>query len=530
MHNATSPQAPPCILTVAQTRACEQYTMEHEPIPSLQLMERAGVKCAEAIVELMQHKPFSDIRIFCGTGNNGGDGLVIARILSEKLSDTRPRIEVVICQGDNARHTPEMDANLNRWQEITSQHSHATLTIFDPKGTDTPPADALIIDAIFGIGLSRPIEGICAEAIKVINDSKAMVIAIDTPSGLWSDMHTPADSAVVMADLTLSIQYPKMAYFLPEAYPFCGEVQLMDIGMYPPPDLDWQREFLTTASVAEILRPLQPYAHKGTFGHGLLLAGCAAMPGAAILAATAALRGGAGKVTVHTAPLAARHLPARLPEAILHIDANDSHISELDWSTLQKDINAIAIGPGIGMHRQTVNVLKNLLDEIHAPVILDADALNILSENKTWLAYLPPYSILTPHWKEFERLAGPSSDDFDRLEKAQQFAQRYDIILILKGRHTVISLPDGKQFVNTTGNAGMATAGSGDVLTGLLLSLMAQGYSPVESALIGVFVHGLAGDLYAREHSPRTLIASDLPQHFSAAYQKLNISDPKDSD
>lgn len=498
--------------------------MEHEPIPSLQLMERAGTRCADHLAELILREHFTDIRIFCGAGNNGGDGLVIARKLSEKISATEVRIEVVICQGDNARRSPEMETNLNRWQEVTKQHLNATLTFIDPQTVVTPPADALVIDAIFGIGLSRPIEGICAEAIRIINESEAFVVAIDTPSGLWSDAHTPADSAVVMADLTLSIQYPKMAHLLPEAHPFCGDVQIMDIGMLPPPELAWDREYLTTSSVAEILRPLQPFANKGTFGHGLLIAGSAGMPGAAILAATAALRGGIGKVTVHTASLATQHLPARLPEAILHPDANEHHISELDWSTAHKDINAIAIGPGIGTHRQTVTLLKNMLDEIHSPVILDADALNILSENKTWLAYLPPYCILTPHWKEFERLAGPNSDDFDRLEKAREFAKRYSVVLILKGHHSIISLPDGKQFVNTTGNAGMATAGSGDVLTGLLLALMAQGYSPVESALLGVFIHGLAGDLFASEHSPRSLIASDLPQYFSNAFQQLSLT------
>ena len=524
MHNP-SQQVPPCILTVAQTRACEQYTMEHEPIPSIQLMERAGVRCADHIFKLAQREHISDIRIFCGTGNNGGDGLVIARILSEKFTDAETLIEVVVCQGDNARKTPEMETNLVRWQEITKQHSNTTLTIFDPKNCEIPPAGSLVIDAIFGIGLSRPIEGVCAEAIRGINESEAYVVAIDTPSGLWSDAHTPTDSVVVLADLTLSIQYPKMAHLLPEAHPFCGEVQIMDIGMCPPPEMTWDREYLTTASVVEILRPLPSFANKGTFGHGLLIAGSAGMPGAAILAATAALRGGIGKVTVHTASLAAQHLPSRLPEAILHPDANENHISELDWSTLQKDINAIAIGPGIGTHRQTVTLLKNLLDEIHSPVILDADALNILSENKTWLAYLPPYSILTPHWKEFERLTGPSTDDFDRLEKAREFAKRYSVVLILKGHHSIISLPDGKQFVNTTGNAGMATAGSGDVLTGLLLALMAQGYSPIESALLGVFIHGLAGDLYAHEHSPRSLIASDLTQYFSHAFQQLNLTD-----
>lgn len=282
-------------------------------------------------------------------------------------------------------------------------------------------------------------------------------------------------------------------------------------------------EGLTLDSVACLLHPLPIDAHKGTFGHGLLVAGSADMPGAAILAATAALRGGIGKVTVHTAAHAAQHIPSRLPEAILHPDPNEHHITELRWETLQHDINAIAIGPGIGTHRQTVTMLKNILDEVHSPLILDADALNILSENKTWLAFLPPYSILTPHFKEFERLTGTGHEHINKQEKAKEFAKKYGVILILKGYHTLISLPDGQQFFNTTGNPGMATAGSGDVLSGLLLSLMAQRYNPVESALLGVFIHGLAGDLYAESHEPRTLIASDIPLYFSSAYQKLNL-------
>ena len=526
MQNPSS-HIPPCILTVAQTRLCEQYTMEHEPISSLLLMERAGSRCSEWIAGYISDQRIADIRIFCGAGNNGGDGLVIARLLAERFPDIR--IEVVLCQSGNAHHTPEMESNLQRWQDIVHSHAQAGLSVFESSNPTEIPSDALVVDAIFGIGLNRPAEGVCAEAIRAINASDAAVIAIDTPSGLFADTHTPADSAVVMADYTLSIQYPKMAYFFAEAHPFCGEVEVLDIGMCLPPDLKWNREYLTESTMASILRPMPRYAHKGTFGHGLLIAGSADMPGAAILAATAALRGGIGKVTVHTAAAATQHIPARLPEAILHPDANEHHITELRWETVQKDVNALAIGPGIGTHPQTVTLLKNILDEVHAPVILDADTLNILSENKTWLAFLPPYSILTPHFKEFERLAGPCADDFERADKARQFAEKYNVVLILKGCHTLVSLPDGMQFANTTGNPGMATAGSGDVLTGLLLSLLAQGYNPVECALLGVFVHGLAGDLYAQAHSPRSLIASDLPLFFSDAYQKLNLPEQTDS-
>ncbi|MBP5206646.1 MAG: NAD(P)H-hydrate dehydratase, partial [Bacteroidales bacterium] len=377
----------------------------------------------------------------------------------------------------------------------------------------------------FGIGLHRPAAGIHAEAIRALNASDAPVVAIDIPSGLFADQHTPSDNDIVMAELTLSIQFQKLAFLLPENYPFCGDVQVLDIGMAVPPTMKITRELLTTEGVRLLLRRSTPYAHKGTFGHGLLVAGSAAMPGAAILAATAALRGGIGKLTVHTAAEAARHIPARLPEAILHPDAEAEHTSRIDWHTLPANINAIALGPGLGTHPKTVALVKDVLDSVQAPVILDADALNILADNKTRLAFLPPYSILTPHFAEFERLAGHADDDFQRVEMARTFAQRYNIVLILKGHHSVISLPDGMQFFNSTGNAGMATAGSGDTLTGLLLALLAQGYNPVETALLGTFLHGLAGDLYAEENAPQSLIASDLPQYFGKAFRYLESND-----
>jgi len=522
----------PFILSVPQTRECEQYTMRNEPISSQDLMERAGKCCSEIIDRIIFNHDIEDVRVFCGTGNNGGDGLVIARLLSEPSFHHSPAVHVILCERDSgaAHRSPEMETNLKRWEAIVSENANARLSVFNEEVVADMTSKTLVVDAIFGIGLNKPATGIYADAINAINRSDAMVIAIDTPSGLFADMPTPADACVVMADQTLSIQYPKLAYFLPDALPFYGDVQIVNIGMNAPPELVWDREYLTLKSVSGLLRPLPPFAHKGTFGHGLLVAGSANMPGAAILAATACLRGGAGKVTVHTPALAAQHIPARLPEAILDIDTNEHHCSSLDWSRLQKSINAIAIGPGIGTAPQTVTLLKNILDEVHTPTILDADALNILSENKTWLAFLPPYSILTPHFGEFERLAGNCDNGFERLQKAQSFAERYQVILVLKGQHTVISLPDGKQFVNTTGNAGMATAGSGDVLTGLLLSLMAQGYNPVESALLGVFIHGLAGDLYTNTHDPRSLVASDLPLHFSDAFQQLNLSDETDSE
>ena len=278
---------------------------------------------------------------------------------------------------------------------------------------------------------------------------------------------------------------------------------------------------LNAPAMRVLLRPRDPYAHKGTFGHGLLVAGCDRMPGAAVLAATAAMRGGIGKLTVHTVRSVRDILAVSLPEAIHDIDDNEQYVSRIDWNHLPENINAVALGPGMGMAKQTVSAMKDILDTVKSPLVIDADALNMLAENKTWLAFLPPYSILTPHFAEFERLAGKPSDDADRIARAKAFAQRYSVVLVLKGHRTVVSLSDGRQFVNTTGNSGMATAGSGDVLTGLLLSLLAQGYPPEHAAMLGVWLHGGAGDAYAESHDSRTLIASDLPRYFSEAFSRL---------
>lgn len=506
------------ILTVEETRQCEQHTICSEPISSLDLMERAGIACADEIYPNLLIDDFSSAFVFCGTGNNGGDGLVIARHLHHQWKGP---ITVVLCQTESPRHSTEMQTNLERWNAIVNTCEETRTVLFSKDIASELDANSLIIDAIFGIGLSRPATGVYAEAIQLINASDAYVYAIDTPSGLHADKHTPHDSAVVMADETLTIQYQKLPFLLPEIYPFCGHVTQLDIEMLPPTDLKWSRELLIERNVQPILKPMNPYGHKGSFGHGLLLAGCSDMPGATILAATAAMRGGIGKLTVHTAGQVANLLPIALPEAILSRDPNSDYVSEIQWNKLPSSINAIAIGPGLGNARATVNVIKDVLDSVHSPIIIDADALNMLAENKTWLAYLPENSILTPHFKEFERLAGPSSNGFERVEKARDFAKRYNIILILKGQHTVISMPDGHQFFNTTGNAGMGTAGSGDTLTGLLLALLAQGYTPAEAALLGVHLHGLAGDIYVRDNAKQSLIASDLPKHFGKAFEEI---------
>lgn len=495
--------------------------MEKEHISSLELMEQAGKACSDAIASNTWFGGFENVYVYVGTGNNGGDGVVIAAHLVE-ASYVHNNVCVVVCAPETARYSEEMQHQLKRWNDIVKQYGNAKLIYYSVENQIEPTKDDLIVDALFGIGLNKPVTGFYADVIRHINASDAYTISIDTPSGLFADQHTPEDSAVVIADKTLSIQFMKKAFLLPENHPFVGEVEVVDIGMEAPDNLDSGCHLLLGADLRHVLRPRSPYAHKGTFGHGLLVAGCDRMPGAAVLAATAAMRGGIGKLTVHTVRSVRDILAVSQPEVIHDIDENEQYVSRIDWNKLPENISAVAFGPGLGTAKQTVSAMKDILDTVKLPLVIDADGLNMLAENKTWLAFLPPYSILTPHFTEFERLAGKPSDDFDRLERARKFAQRYSVILVLKGHHTVVTFPDGRQFFNTTGNSGMATAGSGDVLTGLLLALLTQGYDPKHAAVLGVYLHGAAGDAYVEDHAASTLIASDLPRYFSEAILTMN--------
>ncbi|MEG2070184.1 MAG: NAD(P)H-hydrate dehydratase [Bacteroidales bacterium] len=510
------------ILSVENIRESEGFTMQNEPITSIELMERAGQAFVNELEQATDLEAFSEIFVFCGPGNNGGDGLAIARLLAVKGY----RTNVVLCLASNSHTSNEFNLNLKRWEELSFKTSNTSTLSFEENTLISFPVDSLIIDALFGIGLSRPLTDIFAKTVTSINHSEQYVIAVDVPSGLYLDEHTPQNNTVIRAHRTFTFQFYKLAYLLPETYSYTGEISILDIGLQLPPESAnfTPYHLIRRELLLPFLHPINQYAHKGTQGHGLLIAGSVNMPGAAFLSAIGALRGGIGKVTVHTPAKVAQFLPVAIPEAILSIDKDEQHFSFIDLEK-HSSTSAIAVGPGLGTHQATAGALKNLLDEIQSPIILDADALNILAESKTWLTYLPKYSILTPHIKEFERLSGKSEHDFDRLRKVKAFATQYEVIVILKGAHSVIAMPDGKLFFNTTGNAGMATAGSGDVLTGLLLALLAGGYPPPIAALLAPFIHGLAGDIaLTKGESVESLIASDLTFYFGEAFRTLRPS------
>ncbi|MBU1370871.1 MAG: NAD(P)H-hydrate dehydratase [Bacteroidetes bacterium] len=499
------------ILTVEQIRQADTFTIEHEPILSVDLMERAANQVFEWIRKRLQ--PHSQVMIFAGTGNNGGDGLVLARLLIENGYSVTTCLVWFL-----DKLSPDCETNLQRLKELTDAkivdvHQEADLPVLTE--------DAIVVDALFGSGLNKPLKGIAADTVKLINGGRNVVVAIDIPSGLYADKAVDAKRETVLeADYTISFEFPKMAFLWPENDRFVGRWEVLPIGLHTGFTQAVQTPFtlIDAAQIQPFLKKRAKFSHKGTYGHALLIAGSAGKTGAAILSARACLRTGAGLLHVHLPGKAQIPMQSALPEAMISMDSNADHFSELPELA---PFNTIAIGPGLGMHDDSVQALKLLIQQSRHPLILDADALNILSENRTWLAFLPKNSILTPHPGEFERLAGSWSDSFERLELQRQLSLKFGIIIILKGAHSCVTLPDGQAVFNTTGNPGMATAGSGDVLTGMLTGLLAQQYSPMQAALLAVYLHGVAGDLAAEKLGMESVIASDIVYCIAKAFKSL---------
>ena len=498
------------IPNIQSARAADAYTIENEPISSVDLMERAATQIYFWLMHNLKSKEVS-IKIFCGIGNNGGDGLVLARLLATQ--DIYAQV-FILRVSDNFSHDAEV--NYERLKEIQDVPMYDIFSKDDfPKIDDND----IIIDALFGSGLNRPLEGLAAEMVQHINDNHAIRIAIDIASGLNADS-IGGNGPIIHADYTLSMQFPKTAFMYPENEPFVGKWEVLDIKIHPDYIENVETEnFFTTADVVKpLLHKRGKHSHKGTYGHALLIAGSTGKTGAAMLASESCLRSGVGLLTTHLPKSAMLPLQVYLPEAMISVDNSESCFSQV--ADLQP-YNAIGVGPGLGKAPETVTALKHLIQEARVPLVLDADALNIISENKTWLSFLPENTIITPHPKEFERLFGKTDNSAQRIEFQREMSQKHNIIIVLKGANTSISFPNGSCFFNSTGNPGMATAGSGDVLTGIILSLLAQRYTPEEAAVLGVFLHGKAGDFAASEQGMESMIASDISKNLGKAFNFL---------
>jgi len=497
------------ILNAEQIRAWDQYTIEHEPISSIDLMERAATKCFEWLEDNSWF--VHSFSIFCGKGNNGGDGLAIARMLAGRGCT----VSVNILEFGH-RGTDDFQSNLAKLHQYPAVAIHF---IQDETNFHSFHEETVIIDALFGSGLSRPLDGITAKLVDHINDSGSTIIAIDVPSGMAVDQSSKGNT-IINANYTLSFQCYKPAFLVAENAAFIGEVVILDIGLLPGflPTVVANFELIERSLARSIYKPRNRFSHKGNFGHALIIAGSYGKIGAATLSGKACLRSGVGLLTCFIPKCGYEVLQTALPEAMIRTDTNSSMITKVDDDVSKYD--SIGIGPGLGTASETRAAVKEFVSTYIKPTVIDADALNSLSMEKS-LPTLPSHSIITPHPKEFERLFGKCKNDFERIEKALSNAKVLNCVIVLKGHHTFIATPGGKGYFNSTGNAGMATAGSGDVLTGMITGLLAQVYFSEEASILAVYLHGLAGDIAANEYAQEAMVAGDIIENIGNAFKQL---------
>ena len=498
------------IFSSQQLYEADRVTTEKQRVTSMDLMERAGTQIFNWLHQRMQGAQVP-VHIFCGIGNNGGDGLVLGRLLVEHGYT----VKVYIANFTDKR-SKNFLMNYDRIKNVTKDWPllmtcEADFPVIDPKD--------VVIDALFGIGLNRPAEGWVKLLIQHINATPAFTLAIDIPSGLYAEKAVEDTDAVVKANHTLAFQAPKLAFFMPENTAYVSYFEILDIGL--------DREYLhETKAIAQLIgkpEAQQFYKqrnkddHKGTFGHSLIVAGSYGKIGAAVLATKACFRAGAGVVSCFIPECGYNIMQTAVPEAMVITNETDDLITEIKYDF---EPSAVAIGMGIGTKAKTVAAFEAFLKSVKAPLVIDADALNCLSENPKLLAHLPKHSILTPHPKELERLIGAWKNDYDKIEKVKAFVAKYDILMVIKGAHTMIVFGD-TIYINTTGNPGMATAGSGDVLSGMITGLLSQGYDVLLASVFAVYLHGSAGNLASQELSYEAVMAGDIVDYIGQAYIEL---------
>lgn len=499
------------IFEADRVREIDAYTIRHEPVDSIDLMERAATRLAGWYVRHFHTD--RKVVVFAGPGNNGGDALAMARMLAERQF----RIECYLLGFGKLSE----DCSINR-QRLLDQGRVDLKEIREGDNLPDITKKDVVVDGIFGSGLSRKVTGLPGKVIHHINTYAGTVIAVDIPSGLLGEDNTENDyGSVIRATYTLTFQFPFLSFFFAMNDPYVGRWRVHDIKLHPDAIEKTETPYQTVEKeqVRNMLPARNKFAHKGTFGHALIISGCYGMMGAALLAGESCLRGGTGLVTLHVPRSGYGIIQTGFPEALVSLDQSDILFSE---PPVLDPYSAIGIGPGIGCKQNTGKGLKMVLEKAAVPLVIDADGLNILATHPDWLGLLPKGTILTPHPREFDRLAGESSNAFERHRKQREFSSRYEVIVVLKGAYTGIAMPNGQYWFNTTGNPGMATGGSGDVLTGLITGLLAQGMEPGDAAIAGVYLHGLAGDLAEEETGQEALIAGDMIRKLGEAFKEMD--------
>ena len=487
-----------------------QVTVSMQDITEIELMERTGIQLFNWLHVRMQGAQVP-IHVFCGIGNNGGNGLVLARQLITHGYNVK--VYVVNCSD---KRTKGFLVNYDLIKQTTKKWPEMLI-----EGSVYPEIlqEDIIVDAVFGIGLNRAIVDWVKSLFVHFRNSKAFTLSIDVPSGVYTDQPIEDENGVVWANYTLSFQSPKLIFFLPETAKFSTQWEVIDVGI--------EREFLFTTETESVLiaknevlpmyKPRDKFSHKGDFGHSMIVGGSYGKMGAAVLASRAALAIGSGLVTSFIPKDGYQILQITCPEGMVITDDNDLLISNIEYDI---EPNTIGIGMGMGMDDRTMLAFESFLKANKTPLVIDADAINILSQKKGLLKLLPESSVLTPHPKELERLIGVWESDFDKLKKAKAFSKKYNIIIVIKGAHTM-TVYDDKYYINTTGNPGMATAGSGDVLTGVITGLISQGYDTLVASIFGVYLHGKAADIAVERSGYQSLVASHIIDTLGAAYIDL---------
>ncbi|SHG10378.1 bifunctional ADP-dependent NAD(P)H-hydrate dehydratase/NAD(P)H-hydrate epimerase [Dysgonomonas macrotermitis] len=498
------------ILNSQQIKILDKCTIEHDNIKSIDLMERAALALFESLCGYLSED--DPMIIFAGTGNNGGDALALARMLSGKSFS----VEVYLINPE-AVLSPDCAANKECFERLLYLNE-----IKETKDIPFIPSGSIVVDGIFGSGLNRPLSGLHLDVVKRINASASKVYSIDMPSGLFMEDNSANNpDGIIQADIVFTFQLPKLSLLLPENGRFCSKIKILDIGLNKACMAEEKTDYFYTecCDAASLIKKRETFSHKGSFGHALLFAGSYGKMGAAVLAAKSCLRAGVGLLTMHIPRCGVDILQVAVPEAMVDADQEKEYISRAGEVA---DKKTIGIGPGIGMHSDTSKLLAILLQYSTKPVVIDADALNLIAQDEQLMSNIPHGSILTPHPVEFERLVGKRCvTGYERLQEARHFAQEYSVYIVLKGAYTAIVTPERKVYFNSTGNPGMSTGGSGDVLTGILTSLLAQGYSSLDSAVLGVYLHGLAADLAVLRLSQYSLLPSDIIDYLGKAYRYL---------
>lgn len=497
------------LLSAEQIKSLDQYTIQNEPITSLDLMERAASRCTEW---LWFNYPNHIYAIFCGTGNNGGDGLAIARQLAMREID----VELYIA-GKASDGSPDFLENLKKLKEQDRCHAYY---LEEESHLVTINPERIVVDALFGTGLSRPIEGWRAELVANINELPNTKVAIDVPSGLFIDELSVTNHATIKADHTITFQIPKLAFLFRETEEYVGKFHVLNIGL----DAEFHESqkshfhFIQKKELSPWIKLPTTFSHKGTRGHLLTIAGSRGMMGAAQLCAQAALKSGAGLLSAHVPLFGAPIMQSAVPEAMCQIDKEDAIISKVQ---IPEKATAICVGPGLGQDSKSAKMLTALLTESTLPMVIDADALNIISDTPELLSKLGEQHVLTPHPGEFDRLFGAHDNSFDQLRTLQMKSQELKTTIILKGAYTRVALPDGTIWFNSTGNPGMGKGGSGDILSGIISALLSQGYDTTQSSILGVFIHGLAGDKARESEGLFGMTATSILHKISHAFQEV---------